>query len=47
MKALVYHRPGKIQLEEKPRPRLEQPTDCLVKITKFRLKGSHDYDKKC
>jgi threonine dehydrogenase-like Zn-dependent dehydrogenase len=37
MKALVYHGPGKIALEERPKPKLQAIGDAIVKITKCRL----------
>ena len=40
MKALVYHGPGKILLEEKPRPTLQQPSDAIVRITKTTICGT-------
>lgn len=40
MKAIVYRGPGKVTLEEKPKPRLEQATDCLVKIIKTTICGT-------
>jgi len=40
MKAVVYRGPGIIILEEKPKPKLEKVTDCLVKITKTTICGT-------
>lgn len=40
MKALVYHGPGKIGWEEKPRPVLEEATDAIVRITTTTICGS-------
>jgi alcohol dehydrogenase len=40
MKALVYHGPGKKALEERPMPRIESPTDAIVKITKTTICGT-------
>ena len=40
MKALVYHGPGKKALEDLPMPRLDQPTDAIVKITKTTICGT-------
>jgi alcohol dehydrogenase len=40
MKALVYHGPGKIAWEEKPRPPLQEPTDAIVRITTSTICGS-------
>ena len=40
MKALVYHGPGKQALENRPMPRIEQPTDAIVRITKTTICGT-------
>ena len=40
MKALVYHGPGKKALENRPMPRIEAPTDAIVKITKTTICGT-------
>lgn len=40
MKALVFHGPGKIDWEEKPRPALESPTDAIVQITRTTICGT-------
>ncbi len=40
MKALVYHGPGNITLEEKPKPTLRDATDAIVKITKTTICGT-------
>jgi alcohol dehydrogenase len=40
MKALVYHGPGKISLDEKPKPRVEKPTDAIIKISKTTICGT-------
>jgi alcohol dehydrogenase len=40
MKALVYHGPGKKALEDHPVPRIEKPTDAIVKITKTTICGT-------
>lgn len=40
MKALVYHGPGKIVWEEKPRPALEEETDAIVRITTTTICGT-------
>ncbi|MHB1325948.1 MAG: zinc-dependent alcohol dehydrogenase family protein [Thermoleophilia bacterium] len=40
MKALVYHGPGKLALEDKPTPIIETPTDAIVKITKTTICGT-------
>jgi alcohol dehydrogenase len=33
MKALVYHGPGKRALEDKPKPKVKDPTDAVVRIS--------------
>ena len=40
MKALIYHGPGKKVLEDRPMPRISQPTDAIVKITKTTICGT-------
>jgi len=40
MKALVFRGPGQKALEDKPEPRLEQPSDAIVKITKTTICGT-------
>ena len=40
MKALVYGGPGKIELKEISKPRIEKPTDALVKILKTTICGT-------
>jgi alcohol dehydrogenase len=40
MKALVYHGPGKKALETRPMPRIDQPTDAIVRITKTTICGT-------
>ncbi len=40
MKALVYGGSGKIELKEVPIPKIEKPTDALVKITKTTICGT-------
>lgn len=40
MKAVTYRGPGIINLEEKPKPKLEKTTDCLVKIIKTTICGT-------
>src|SRR5690606_13973418 len=40
MKGLVYGGPGKIELKEIPKPRIEKPTDALVKILKTTICGT-------
>jgi threonine dehydrogenase-like Zn-dependent dehydrogenase len=40
MKAVVLHSPGAVRLEEKPEPRLDAPTDAVVRVTCAGLCGS-------
>ena len=40
MKALVYHGPGRISWEEKPRPPLQEATDAIVRITTSTICGT-------
>ena len=40
MKALVYHGPGKKALENRPMPRIDHPTDAIVRITKTTICGT-------
>lgn len=40
MKALVYLGPGKINLEDKPKPQIEKPTDCIVKMSTTTICGT-------
>ncbi len=40
MKALVYHGPGKKQLEEMPKPALRDATDAIVRMTKTTICGT-------
>lgn len=40
MNSLVYHGPGKLALENKPKPSLKAPTDAIVKITKTTICGT-------
>lgn len=46
MKALVYRGPGKLQLEDKPQPKIEKPTDCIVKMTTSTICGTDLHIKK-
>jgi alcohol dehydrogenase len=46
MKALVYHGPGKLALEDKPKPVLKDPTDALVRITRTTICGTDLHIKK-
>jgi threonine dehydrogenase-like Zn-dependent dehydrogenase len=43
MKALVYHGPGKIALEERPKPKLQAIGDAIVKITKTTICGTEKH----
>jgi alcohol dehydrogenase len=40
MKALVFHGPGKLALEDRPVPTIEIPTDAIVRITKTTICGT-------
>ena len=40
MKALVYHGPGRRAWEEKPRPRIQEATDAIVRITTTTICGT-------
>ncbi|MBI5491626.1 MAG: zinc-dependent alcohol dehydrogenase family protein [Deltaproteobacteria bacterium] len=40
MKALVYHGPGKKTWEEKPRPKIQEDTDAIVKVVKTTICGT-------
>ena len=40
MKALVYQGPGSISVEERPRPKVEQPNDAVVKMVKTTICGT-------
>src|SRR5258708_21937340 len=40
MKALVYHGPGKMALEDRPMPKITAATDAIVKITKTTICGT-------
>jgi len=46
MKAAVFHRPGKITMDNVPDPKLEQDTDIILKVTSTAICGSdlHIYD---
>jgi threonine dehydrogenase-like Zn-dependent dehydrogenase len=46
MKALVYNGPRDVSVQERPDPRIERPTDVLVKITTTNICGSdlHMYE---
>jgi alcohol dehydrogenase len=40
MKALVFHGPGKIAWEDKPKPVVQKPTDAVVRISKTTICGT-------
>ena len=40
MKALVYHGPGKMALEDRPKPQITAATDAIVKIKKTTICGT-------
>lgn len=40
MKALIYRGPGKHALEDHPMPRIDKPTDAIVRITKTTICGT-------
>jgi alcohol dehydrogenase len=40
MKALVYHGPGRKQLDDMPKPTLREATDAIVRVTKTTLCGT-------
>jgi alcohol dehydrogenase len=40
MKALVFHGPGKIALEDRPKPMIQKPTDAIVRITATTICGT-------
>ena len=40
MKALVYYGPGKLVLEDRPKPKLLKPTDAIVRITTTSICGT-------
>src|SRR5258708_13492823 len=40
MKALVYHGPGKMALEDRPMPKITAATDAIVKIHKTTICGT-------
>ena len=40
MKALVYHGPGQLRVEDQPRPQVHAPTDAIVSITKTTICGT-------
>ncbi len=46
MKAVVYHGPRNVSVDEVPDPKIEKPTDALVRITATNICGSdlHMYE---
>ena len=46
MKALVYHGPKKVSIDNVPDAKIEKPTDVIVKITSTNICGSdlHMYE---
>jgi alcohol dehydrogenase len=40
MKALIYRAVGDVKLEERPKPKIAQPTDAIVKLTKSTICGT-------
>ncbi|MDT7671984.1 MAG: glutathione-independent formaldehyde dehydrogenase, partial [Pseudonocardiales bacterium] len=46
MKAVVYHGPRDVRVEQVPDPRIEKPTDAIVRITSTNICGSdlHMYE---
>lgn len=40
MKAAMFIEPGKIEVKEVPRPKIEQPTDAIIKIVRASVCGS-------
>ena len=40
MRAAIYHGPGEITVEERPRPEVESPTDAVVRVTHTAVCGS-------
>src|SRR5579884_2934663 len=40
MKAVVFHDIGKIQIDEVPEPRLQQPSDAVVRLTSSAICGT-------
>ncbi|MGZ3787097.1 MAG: zinc-dependent alcohol dehydrogenase family protein [Bacteriovorax sp.] len=46
MKSLIYHGPGKLALEDRPKPSIKAPTDAVVKMTKTTICGTDLHIKK-
>ena len=40
MKALVYHGPNNVQVDDKPRPTIQSPEDVILRVTSTALCGS-------
>jgi len=40
MRALVYHGPGRRSWEDRPRPRIEKPTDAVIRVTTSTICGT-------
>ncbi|OYR81422.1 IMP dehydrogenase, partial [Halorubrum ezzemoulense] len=40
MRAAVFNAPGEIDVEERPRPEIEAPTDAIVRVTHTAICGS-------
>ena len=40
MRAAVFHQPGDIRIEDVPDPRIQDPTDAIVRITHTAICGS-------
>jgi S-(hydroxymethyl)glutathione dehydrogenase / alcohol dehydrogenase len=41
MKALVYHGPRNVQIDDKPRPNIQHPQDAILRVTSTALCGSY------
>jgi len=40
MKALIYHGPMDVRIDDKPRPRIRNQEDIILKVTKTAICGS-------
>lgn len=40
MRALVYHGPMDVRIDDKPKPKIQQPQDVILKVTKTAICGS-------
>jgi S-(hydroxymethyl)glutathione dehydrogenase/alcohol dehydrogenase len=40
MKALVYHGPRDVKIDDKPRPTIQNPQDVILRVTSTALCGS-------